>query len=68
MKLMVKRLQLDKIFTVEQAAKILKYDPSHIRRLLIEKKLEGMKIGRDWVVLKLDYKRKRKPKGGQSNA
>jgi hypothetical protein len=27
--------------------------------------IKGKKLGREWVVLKLDYERKRKPKGGK---
>ena len=40
----------------------------HLRLLLKKGEIEGKKLGHDWVVLSLDYKRKRKPKtkkGGQ---
>lgn len=34
--------------------------------MLLEKgDIAGKKLCRDWVVLSLDYKRKRKPKGGK---
>lgn len=35
--------------------------------LLESGQLEGKKLGRDWVVLSLDYKRKRKQKGDKFN-
>ena len=34
----------------------------HVRLLLAKGVIEGKKLGHDWVVLSLDYKRKRKPK------
>lgn len=36
-----------------------------MRRLLRSGEIEGKKWGRDWIVLSLDYKRKRKPGGGK---
>ncbi|MFC1930343.1 hypothetical protein ACFLWE_00395 [Chloroflexota bacterium] len=36
---------------------------SHCRRLLEKGLIKGKKLGHDWVVLKLDYQRRRKPKG-----
>ena len=53
---------MDNIYSVEQASKKLGLDPSQIRRLLKKGDIEGKKFGRDWMVLSLDYKRKRKPK------
>ncbi len=50
------------VYSVQEAAEKLDLDDSHVRRLLGEGKIEGKKLGRDWVVLSLDYKRKRKPK------
>jgi len=35
---------------------------SHCRRLLESGQIKGKKLGHDWVVLSLDYKRKRKLK------
>ncbi len=35
----------------------------HLRLLLEQGKVEGKKLGHDWVVLDLNYTRKRKPKG-----
>ena len=56
------------IYSVNEAAQRLGLDPSQIRRLLAKGEIEGKKLGRDWVVLSLDYKKKkfgvgRKPKG-----
>jgi len=39
---------------------MLGLDPSQVRRLLAKGEIEGKKLDRDWVVLNLDYKRKRK--------
>jgi len=52
--------------SVEEAAQKLSLDPSQIRRLLAKGEFKGKKLGRDWVVLDLNYKRKKKPKGGES--
>jgi hypothetical protein len=53
------------MFTVNLASKILGLDPSHVRRLLISGKIRGKKWGRDWMVLELNYHRKRKIGGGR---
>jgi hypothetical protein len=53
------------MYSVEEASKILGIDTSLVRRLLRAGQLEGKKLARDWVVLSLDYKRKRKPGGGR---
>ncbi len=39
--------------------------PDHVRLLARESIIEAKKIGRDWVVLNLNYIRKRKPKGAK---
>ena len=51
--------------TIEEASKQLKIDHSQVRHLLRSGEIKGKKWGRDWMVLELDYKRKRKPKGGK---
>ena len=51
------------MYSVKQAAERLNLDTSQVRRLLAEGEIEGKKLGRDWVVLELNYKRKRKPRG-----
>jgi len=55
-------IPMSDVYSVEEAAKKLGLDTSHVRRLLRDGIIEGKKLGRDWVVLSLDYKRKRKPK------
>ena len=50
------------VYSVNEAAQRLGLDPSQVRRLLAEGKIEGKKLGRDWVVLELNYKRRRRPK------
>ena len=57
------------MYSVKEAAQKLGLDTSQVRRLLAKGEIKGKKLGRDWVVLSLDYKRKRKPKarkGGSS--
>jgi len=53
------------MFSVKEASEKLGLDPSQIRRLLAKGEIKGKKLGHDWVVLSLDYKGKRKPKGGR---
>ena len=50
--------------TTLEAAQQLGLSDRHVRLLLAKGCLKGKKIGRDWVVLDLNYTRKRKPKGG----
>lgn len=47
----------------KEAAKKLGISQAHLRRLLERGDIKGKKLGRDWVVFKLDYKRQRRPKG-----
>lgn len=54
---------MDNIYGTKEAASRLKLSPAHIVRLLESGQLQGKKLGHDWVVLSLDYKRKRKAKG-----
>jgi len=51
------------MYSVKEAATKMGLSEQHLRRLLKERKVEGKKLGHDWVVLSLDYKRQRK-KGG----
>ena len=48
--------------SVSEAAAKLGLTDRHVRFLLKMGELSGRKLGHDWVVLNLDYKRKRKPK------
>jgi hypothetical protein len=50
------------MYSVNEAAEKLKISEQHLRYLLANGEIEGKKISRDWVVLSLDYKRRRKPK------
>ena len=38
--------------TTTQAAELMGYDYAHVRLLLRQGKLQGMKMGRDWLVKK----------------
>ncbi len=50
------------MYSVREAAAKLGVSPQHLRLLLAQGKVKGKRLGHDWVVLSLDYKRKRKPK------
>jgi len=50
------------MYSVREAAEKLGVSQQHVRLLLKRGEIEGKKLGHDWVVLSLDYKRKRKPK------
>lgn len=50
------------MYSVREAAGKIGVSERHLRLLLEQGRIEGKKLGRDWVVLSLDYKRKRKPK------
>ena len=54
----------ERMYSVKEACNRLNISDSHCRRLLESGKIKGKRLGHDWVVLSLDYKRKRKPKGG----
>lgn len=51
------------MYSTKEASQHLGLDESQIRRLLKKGEIKGKKLGRDWVVLELSYKRKRRPKG-----
>jgi len=53
---------MDNIYSTKEAATRLKLSESHVRRLLEGGQIAGKKLGRDWMVFSLDYKRKRKAK------
>jgi len=50
------------VYSVKEAAEKLGLDTSQVRRLLAKGEIRGVKLARDWVVLDLSYKRKRKPR------
>ena len=43
------------VYTVAQVARKLNISDRRVRKLLEEGRLKGKKIGRDWIVWKLDY-------------
>lgn len=53
---------LTKMYGTKEAAAMMGISQRHIRLLLERGEIEGKKLGRDWIVLSLGYKRKRKPK------
>lgn len=54
------------MYSVKEASKKLGLSTSHIRRLLKANLIKGKRLGHDWIVLDLSYKRKRKPKRRRS--
>jgi len=50
------------MYSVREAAAKLGVTDRHVRLLLATGKISGRKLGHDWVVLSLEYERKRKPK------
>ena len=53
------------MYSVKEAAEKLDLDTSQVRRLLAKGETKGVKLARDWIVLELNYTRKRKPQGGK---
>ena len=51
------------MYSVKEAAQKMGLSDRHLRLLLETGQVKGKKLGHDWVVLSLDYKRKRKLKG-----
>ena len=58
---------MDNIYSTKEVAARLKLSPAHIVRLLEGGQIPGKKLGHDWIVFSLDYKRKRKPKRSKQN-
>jgi excisionase family DNA binding protein len=50
------------MYSTKEAAEKLGISQNMVRYLLAKGEIKGKKLGHDWVVLSLDYKRKRKPK------
>jgi excisionase family DNA binding protein len=50
------------MYSVKEASEKMGISERHLRLLLESGQVEGRKLGRDWVVLSLNYKRKRKPR------
>jgi len=53
------------MYSTKEAAERLGLSQDHVKLLARKGVIEAQKLGHDWVVLSLDYKRKRKPKRGK---
>jgi len=53
------------VYSVKEAARKIGISDRHLRLLLKSGQIKGKKLGHDWVVLSLNYRRKRRPKGGK---
>lgn len=56
------------LYSVQEAAVKMGLSEQYLRALLANGGVKGRKLGRDWVILSLDYHRKRRPKrkGGEA--
>jgi len=52
------------MYSVKEASTKLGISERHLRSLLEKGEIKGKKLGHDWVVLDLNYTRKRKVRGG----
>jgi len=50
------------MYSTKEASEILRLSQDHVKLLARTGHIKAEKVGRDWVVLELDYQRKRKPK------
>lgn len=50
------------MYSTKEAALKLGLSSDHVRLLVRTGRIKGKKLGHDWVVLSLEYKRKREPK------
>ena len=53
------------MYSTREAGEMLGLSQEHVRLLARQGVLKAKKLGRDWIVLDLNYKRKRRPKGGK---
>jgi hypothetical protein len=53
------------MYSVKEAAPKIGISERQLRLLLERGKIKGKLVGKTWVVLSLDYERKRKPKDTQ---
>ena len=51
------------MYSTKRAAEMLGLSQAHVKLLARKGLIKAEKVGRDWVVLDLNYTRKRKPKG-----
>jgi excisionase family DNA binding protein len=52
------------MYSTKEAAEKLGLSHDHVRLLAKKGQIKAKKLGHDWVVLELNYQRKRRPKGG----
>jgi excisionase family DNA binding protein len=57
-----KQCERGEMYSVKQAAAQLGVTDRHVRLLLATGAISGRKLGHDWVVLSLEYERRRRPK------
>ena len=53
------------MYSTKEAAERLGLSQEHVRLLARKGVIEAKRLGHDWVILNLNYERKRKPKGGK---
>ena len=53
------------MYGTKEAAEKLGLSQPHVRLLTRTGVIQAKSIGRDWVILSLDYQRKRRPKGSK---
>ena len=53
------------MYSTKEAADKLGLSQEHVRLLSRKGVIKAKKLGHDWVVLDLNYKRERRPKGGK---
>jgi len=58
---------MSKMYSTEEAAKLLGLSQDHVKRLARDGTIKATKVGHYWVILSLKYERKRKPKGERNN-
>lgn len=56
------------MYSTKEASLKLGISPNEVRYLLAKGAIKGKKLGHDWVVLNLDYKRRRRPKTRKGEA
>jgi excisionase family DNA binding protein len=54
------------MYSTKEAAKKLGLSQAHVKLLARKGLIQAQKVGRDWIVLDLNYTRKRQPKGGRN--
>ncbi len=54
---------MKQVYSTKEAGEILGLSQDHVKLLARKGLITAKKLGHDWVVLDLDYTRKRRPKG-----